>query len=66
MGNYEKHQCQIELSGVRLRDGGSWSCEMEDFVWGNSDKTVISLTVVQQEEKEEGEDYEETEQGWKT
>ena len=69
VGNYENHQCQIELSGVRLRDGGNWSCEMEEYVWGSirgtSDKTVVSLTVVQQEEKEEGEDYE-AEQGWKT
>ena len=28
------HECDIELSGVRAEDEGTWRCEMESYVWG--------------------------------
>jgi len=35
-GDYEKHECSITISSVQLRDAGSWSCEMESYVWGST------------------------------
>ena len=33
-GNYEGHECLIELKDVLLEDAGQWKCEMESYVWG--------------------------------
>ena len=33
-GNYEGHECLIELKNVRPEDAGQWKCEMESYVWG--------------------------------
>ena len=62
--NYEKPLCQVELSGVRLSDGGNWSCKTEHYGWGNNrdmDEAMVSLTVIKQEEGDE-----QPETGWRT
>ena len=62
-GNYEGHECRIELTGVTAEDAGEWSCEMEKYVWGSirgtSEKRKVFLTVVEEEEEEEIEEEEE-------
>ena len=48
-GNYEGHECLIELKDVRLEDAGQWKCEMESYVWGiargYTRKRAIEVTV---------------------
>ena len=49
LGNYNKHECSIQLSNLSLSDVGEWTCELESYVWGpisgNKDKAVLNLMV---------------------
>ena len=36
IGDYEKHECKIELIDVSSDDYGVWTCEMESYVLGNN------------------------------
>ena len=35
IGNYDNHECKIELSNVGLDDAGTWTCDMESYVSGD-------------------------------
>ena len=35
IGDYDSHECKIELSGVGLDDAGNWTCDMESYVTGD-------------------------------
>jgi len=34
VGNYEAHECGLELTSVTLQDAGEWECQMEQYVSG--------------------------------
>ena len=34
IGNYNAHECKIELKNVSKMDQGTWKCEVESYVWG--------------------------------
>ena len=36
IGNYEQHECKVELKNVSLPDVGKWECELESYVLGGS------------------------------
>ena len=44
-GNYEGHECLIEVENVRPEDVGQWKCEMESYVWGISRGTVKKQAI---------------------
>ena len=31
-GNYDNHECEIEISNVSADDNGSWTCDIESYV----------------------------------
>ena len=33
-GNYDNHECEIEISKVSAEDNGTWTCDIESYVWG--------------------------------
>jgi len=35
-GNYAENQCGIVVSGAETRDMGTWQCEVESYVFGNT------------------------------
>jgi len=35
-GNYAEHQCGLLVSGAGTRDIGTWKCEVESYVFGNT------------------------------
>ena len=49
LGNYNDHECLIELSNVSLSDTGEWVCALESYVWGpisgTIDRATLNLTV---------------------
>ena len=49
LGNYNKHECSIELSNLTLSDAGKWTCELQSYVLGpisgSSDKASIHLIL---------------------
>ena len=34
IGNYNSHECKIELFNVTKADEGTWNCKMESYVLG--------------------------------
>ena len=44
-GNYEGHECLIEVENVRPEDAGQWKCEMESYVWGIGRGTVKKRAI---------------------
>ena len=50
IGDYEKHECAIQLENVTKEDEGVWQCDIESYVWGGSkgsgNKAVSSMDVV--------------------
>lgn len=44
-GDYEKHQCSIKISDLRLEDAGNWKCEMESYVYGTSSGYKTGQTI---------------------
>ena len=44
-GNYERHECVIEVANVRPGDAGQWKCEMESYVWGIGRGTVKKRAI---------------------
>ena len=51
-GDYNSHECAIDLTNVQLSDNGEWSCEMESYVWGivrgYTHKKSLNLRVVKE------------------
>jgi hypothetical protein len=51
-GDYNGHECAIDLTNVQLSDNGEWSCEMESYVWGivrgYTHKKSLNLRVVKE------------------
>ena len=51
-GDYDSHECAIDLTNVQLSDNGEWSCEMESYVWGivrgYTHKKSLNLRVVKE------------------
>ena len=49
LGNYNKHECQVELSNLTLSDAGKWTCELQSYVLGpisgSSDKASLHLIL---------------------
>ena len=49
LGNYNSHECTIELSNLSLSDAGEWTCELQAYVWGpisgNTDKASLHLII---------------------
>jgi len=44
-GDYNKHQCSIKISDLRLEDAGDWKCEMESYVYGTSSGYKTKQTI---------------------
>ena len=36
IGNYEQHECKVELKDVSPSDVGKWECELESYVLAGS------------------------------
>merc|ERR1712080_102553 len=34
VGNYDNHECEIEITNVSAEDSGVWSCDVESYVFG--------------------------------
>ena len=55
-GNYEAHECKIEISLLNPEDAGEWSCELEDYVWGPgrgiTHQKKLTLTLEKQRDNE--------------
>ena len=55
IGNYEQHECKVELKNVSPSDVGKWQCELESYVLGGSrgsgykDNKSVSLLNVTKE-----------------
>ena len=49
LGNYNQHECSIQLSHVSQSDLGEWTCQMESYVLGpisgNKDKAILNLIL---------------------
>ena len=45
VGNYERHECGIELRDARVSDGGEWTCVMENYVWGPARGYEVAKSV---------------------
>ena len=51
IGNYDQHECKVELKNVAPSDVGKWECELESYVFGGSrgsgytDKKSVTLNV---------------------
>ena len=49
LGNYNKHECQVELSNLTLSDAGKWTCELQSYVFGpisgSLDKASLHLIL---------------------
>jgi hypothetical protein len=51
IGNYDAHECEIELLDVTELDSGEWTCELESYVWGDvesgeKDSDTLQLVVI--------------------
>ena len=55
VGNYNTHECKIELKNAQISDSGQWSCEMEPYVWGparaSTHKDYLNVQIVLPPEK---------------
>merc|ERR1712150_171666 len=51
-GDYNSHECAIDLTNVQLSDNGEWNCEMESYVWGivrgYTHKKSLNLRVIKE------------------
>merc|ERR1712203_579045 len=48
-GNYDSHECQIEISNATsLVDAGNWTCDIESYVFGpiRGDKDIATINVI--------------------
>ena len=49
IGNFDQHECKVELKNVAPSDVGKWECELESYVFGGSrgsgstDKKSVTL-----------------------
>lgn len=54
MGEYNKHECSIEIEDANLEDAGGWQCEMEAYMWGPiagaTDKKKLMLKVKEKDQ----------------
>ena len=54
-GNFKNDECKIELKNVTLADSGTWTCEMESYVFGPIRGTVqmkeLSVKVIGKKSK---------------
>ena len=48
IGNYDDHECKIEITNISSDDNGTWTCEMEAYVFGENSgrKTEKNIEVV--------------------
>ena len=59
VGDYNQHECKIELTNVNSYDNGSWICEIESYVLGDhvsgyKESALIQVLVLPQEGKING------------
>ena len=52
-GDYENHECKVQLSSVDLQDAGDWVCTMESYVWGPVRGQIAQKVVQLKVEKKE-------------
>ena len=51
IGNYDQHECKVELKNVAPSDVGKWECELEEYVFagsrgsGYTDKKSVTLKL---------------------
>ena len=45
MGNYNNHECEIEVIGLNEMDLGEWTCEMESYVYGVGRGTTVKKGI---------------------
>ena len=51
-GDYKSHECGIQISGFEARDAGTWTCEMEKYVFlgkrgsGNRDSRTFTVGLL--------------------
>ena len=62
VGNYDSHECKIQLINAQMSDSGKWKCEMESYVWGLTrgyiKKDYLDLQIVPATEKSNDEQQE--------
>ena len=48
IGNYDDHECKIEITNISSDDNGTWTCEMEAYVFGENSggKTEKNIELV--------------------
>ena len=48
LGNYNGHECSIELANLSVSDSGEWTCELEAYVWGpiSGTKDISTLNLM--------------------
>ena len=49
VGDYDSHECKVELLNVELSDAGNWTCKMEKYAFvgrGSTDKKILNLEIV--------------------
>lgn len=49
VGDYESHECKVELSNVQLSDSGVWTCRVEEYktvISGRSIRKTLNLEIV--------------------
>jgi len=45
-GDYNQHQCGITVTNAQMEDTGIWTCEVEQYVWGDwSRGTTVAATM---------------------
>ena len=60
-GKYNQHECNIKIRNVNPKDNGTWTCELESYVFGATRgyqaKKSINVLVLPKEPDSPTEDY---------
>ena len=44
-GNYDAHECKIEIKNITSDDNGTWTCEMESYVFGEGSGGKVEKNI---------------------